>query len=69
MDILGAIALATAPPMPSVIHQKAVTSKKNILSKTVWRQIYGVALWMIGIMFVSIWFGRSYYGLEYEKDT
>ena len=69
MDILGAIALATAPPLASVINQEATTGKTKILTKTVWRQIYGVAVWMVAVMFLVIWFGRTIYGLDYEKDT
>ena len=69
MDILGAIALATAPPLASVINQEATSGKTKILTKTIWRQIYGVAVWMVVVMFLVIWFGRTIYGLDYEKDT
>jgi len=69
MDTLGAMALATAPPLASVIHQPAVTGNVKVLSKTMWRQIYGVAVWMVIVMFLVIWFGRAMYGLDYEKDT
>ena len=69
MDILGAIALATAPPLASVINQEATSGKTKILTKTIWRQIYGVAVWMVAVMFLVIWFGRTIYGLDYEKDT
>jgi Ca2+ transporting ATPase len=69
MDTLGAMALATAPPLATIIRQPAVTGNVKILSKTVWRQIYGLAVWMIVIMFLVIWFGRAMYGLDYEKDT
>jgi magnesium-transporting ATPase (P-type) len=69
MDTLGALALATGPPLASIIRQPAVTGNVSILTKTVWRQIYGIALWMIVVMFLVIWFGRAMYGLDYEKDT
>ena len=69
MDTLGAMALATAPPLATIIRQPAVTGNVKIMTKTVWRQIYGVAIWMIVIMFLVIWFGRAMYGLDYEKDT
>ena len=67
MDILGAMALATAPPLASVIHQPAITAETTILNKTIWRQIYGVAAWMVLIMFLVVWFGRSLYDLDYSK--
>ena len=69
MDILGAIAFAFTPPLASVIHQKATSEKKNVLTKTVWRQIYGVSAWMVAMMTLEIFFGRSFYDLYYEKDT
>lgn len=67
MDTLGAMALATAPPLASVIHQPAVTGETTILSKTIWRQIYGVAVWMCVIMFLVVWFGRTLYDFDYSK--
>jgi magnesium-transporting ATPase (P-type) len=67
MDILGAMALATAPPLASVIHQPAITPETTILSKTIWRQGYGVAVWMVVIMFLIVWFGRTMYDLDYSK--
>lgn len=70
MDVLGALALATAPPLPNTIHEPAITHDTPILAKTVWRQIYGIALWNILIMTIFIFFGASMFGLEYNtSDT
>lgn len=69
MDTLGAMALATAPPLASIIHQPAVSGDVKILNKTMWRQIYGVALWMVLSMFITIYFGRLIFDLDYEKST
>ena len=69
MDTLGAIALATAPPLASIIHEPPQTVSSTIVTKTIWRQIYGVALWMCAVMFIVIWLGRTLYGLDYEKDV
>jgi Ca2+-transporting ATPase len=69
MDTLGAMALATAPPLASIIHEPPQTVNSSILTKTVWRQIYGVALWMCAVMFVVVWLGRTLFDLDYEKDT
>lgn len=52
-----------------MIHQPAITGGVKILNGTIWRQIYGVATWMVAVMFLVIWFGRSIYGLDYTKDT
>jgi P-type E1-E2 ATPase len=37
MDILGALALATAKPLASIIHQPAITKDTHILSPKIWR--------------------------------
>lgn len=65
MDVLGALALATAAPLPSVIHEPAITDGTDILSKVVWRQIYGITIWNIVVMTIIIIFGRSIFNLDY----
>jgi len=69
MDTLAAVALATAPPLASIIHQPAITGDVKILNKTMWRQIYGVAVWMVFSMFITIYFGRLIFDLTYQKST
>lgn len=69
MDTLAAMALATAPPLASIIHQPAITGDVKILNKTMWRQIYGVAVWMVFTMFITIYFGKLIFHLDYQKST
>lgn len=69
MDTLAAMALATAPPLASIIHQPAVSGDVKILNKTMWRQIYGVAVWMVLSMVITIYFGRLIFDLDYVKST
>ena len=69
MDTLGAMALATAPPLASIIHQPAISHDVKILSKTMWRNIYGVATWMVFTMFITVYFGRLIFDLDYTKST
>ena len=66
MDVLGALALATAAPLPSAIYEPAITDGTDILSKVVWRQIYGITIWNIVVMTIIIVFCRSIFNLEYE---
>jgi magnesium-transporting ATPase (P-type) len=68
MDVLGALALATAAPLPSVIHQPAVTHDTPILQKVIWRQVYGVTLWNIIVMVLVMYFGRSMFNLPYQSS-
>lgn len=68
MDVLGALALATAAPLPSVIHQPAITHDTPILQKVIWRQVYGVTLWNVIVMVLVMYFGRSMFSLPYQSS-
>lgn len=68
MDVLGALALATAAPLPSVIHQPAITHDTPILQKVIWRQVYGVTLWNIIVMVLVMYFGRAMFSLPYQSS-
>jgi P-type Ca2+ transporter type 2B len=70
MDTFAALALASEPPMPSVIQGPPFTEKVSILSPTVWRQILGITLWNTIIMTLVMVFGRLIGGLDsYSRDT
>lgn len=70
MDTFAALALASEPPMPSVIQGPPFTDKVSILSPTVWRQIIGISLWNTVIMTILMMFGRLIAGLDdYSRDT
>ena len=68
MDVLGALALATAPPLPEVINEPAITAEVPIMQKVIWRQIYGISLWNIFVMALIIFFGRTMFDLEYQTS-
>lgn len=69
MDIFAALALATAPPLANVIRQKAISDDTPILSKVIWRQIYGITLWNVVVMSIIIFAGKTLFGLEYVGAT
>ena len=70
MDTAAALALATEPPLPSVINGPPFTEKVALLSNTVWRQILSVSLWNTFIMVMVMFFGRLIGGLdEYHRST
>jgi P-type Ca2+ transporter type 2B len=65
MDTFAAIALATEPPLASVL-QGPPFKNNAILSGTVWRQILGISLWNTFVMVFIILFGRLIGNLDYN---
>lgn len=65
MDMLAALALATAPPLPQVISESAVMPNEPIISDVIWRQIYGITCWNVLVMSFTIFFGKTIFNLEY----
>ena len=68
MDALAALALATAPPITTVIFEPAVTGETQILQRVIWRQIYGITLWNIFVMMLMIFAGKSLFDLDYSNS-
>lgn len=68
MDVLAALALATAPPLPSVINEPAITHDTPILQKVIWRQIYVITFWNVLVMSLIIFFGKDMFNLVYEAS-
>lgn len=70
MDTFAALALASEPPLPSVIEGPPFGEKVSILSPTVWRQILGVSAWNTALMVFLMVFGRMIGGLDdYDRST
>jgi magnesium-transporting ATPase (P-type) len=75
MDTFAALALATEPPLPSVINGAKdgggpVRAGAPVLAPAVWRQVLGVSAWNFLVMLVLMLFGRMIAGLpEYSSTT
>lgn len=70
MDIFAALALATEPPLKSVIEGPPYTDNVALLSPTVWRQILGVSLFNILIVVLVMFFGAMAAGIgDYDRTT
>lgn len=69
MDTFAALALSTMPPLMSVLEEPAIVSDTQIMTKAVWRQIYGVSLWNIIVMCIIIFAGKGMFHLEYTTAT
>jgi len=68
MDVLAALALATAPPLQQVINEPAITPSVPILQDVIWRQIFGVTIWNIIVISIMIFFGQAMFGIEYKNS-
>jgi Ca2+ transporting ATPase len=69
IDTFAALALATMPPMNSVLREPANHSEASILEKCQWRQIYGVTIWNTIIMCIIIFGGKALFDLDYTNST
>jgi len=69
MDMLGALALTTQAPEPSIIRQKPVNNEEIIMQKVIWRQIYALSAWNILVMCLIIFFGEPMFNLHYSAST
>jgi len=66
MDTLAALALATEKPHPSIIKSPPLKHGDNILTPVVWRQIYGVSLYIIIVMVILMVFGKMMWNIDYK---
>lgn len=75
MDTFAALALATEPPLPSVIKGAEdgggpAKAGAPVLAAAVWRQVLGVAAWDSLVMLVLMLFGRMIAGIHsYPRGT
>jgi len=66
MDTLAAFALATEPPLDSVLAGEPFKVETPILTPVIWRQVLGVAIWNVLVMICIILLVPPLMGLEYE---
>lgn len=69
MDLFAALALATEPPMKSVIEGRPFDEKKAIITPTVWRQILGISLWNIIVLVLVMILAPWSAGLDYNRKA
>ena len=67
MDILGALALASTRPTAEIAYFRC--GQGNIMTGPMYRQIFGVALFMIGIMMIVMYAGKSIMEYRYTNAT
>src|SRR5205085_6758752 len=59
---------ATERPHPSIIKSPPLKPGDNILTPVVWRQIYGVSLYMIIVMVILMVFGKLMWNIDYNQS-
>ena len=68
MDTFAALALATERPHGTIIRTPPVRQGDNIITKEIWRQIYGMVIYQVIIMFINICFSAKIWGLTYNAS-
>jgi magnesium-transporting ATPase (P-type) len=66
MDTLAAFALATEPPLDSVLAGEPFKEDSSILTPVIWRQVLGISIWNVVVMVLVILLVPPLAGLEYE---
>jgi len=66
MDILGALALASTRPTKQT---ESYQSGSNIMTPEMYRQIFGMTTFMVTIMMVIMFAGKSVFNLTYTNAT
>lgn len=64
MDTLASLALATEPPTESLLKRKPYGRTKSIVSSLMLRNIIGQSLYQLIIMFIILYAGQYFLGVE-----
>jgi magnesium-transporting ATPase (P-type) len=67
MDTFAALALATERPHPSIIKNPPIKKGDQIMTPVLWRQIYGMSLYMVIVLVVLMFFGEMMWDIPYAK--
>lgn len=68
MDTLASLALATEPPTEELLNRKPYGRTKSIISPLMLRNIIGQSLYQLAVMFVILYAGQYFLGVESTVD-
>lgn len=59
MDTLASLALATEPPTEDLLNRKPYGRTKSLISRTMFKNIVGHALYQLTVLFVLLYAGGT----------
>jgi Ca2+ transporting ATPase len=71
MDTLGSLALATEPPVDSLLIRYPQSKTEYIVSKVMWKHVFGGAFFQCAVLFAMIFAGEWFlpeYGDRDDKE-
>lgn len=68
MDTLAAIALGSERPSPSIIKNPPVKNRDPLMTATMWKQIYGMTIYIFLISTIMYFFIDNMWGITYSND-
>jgi len=68
MDTFAALALATDPPSPSVLHRKPEPKSAPLITTTMWKMIIGQAIYQLVVTFVLYFAGDSILSYQTTRE-
>eukprot|EP01132_Coremiostelium_polycephalum_P002350 gene2350-2898_t len=73
MDTLAALALATSPPTPELLRRPPTGRNSPLVSRSMWRNIFGQSIYQLAVLFVLLYIGPDIYenfvDFEIKYDT
>ncbi len=69
MDTFAAIALGSERPHPSIILSPPVKHGEALITSTMWKQIYGMTIYIFTISTIFYFFVDDMWGIEYDNAT
>ncbi len=67
MDTFAAIALGSERPHPSIIRNPPVRKGEPLLTPSMWKQIYGMTVYIFTISTLMYFFVDNMWGIEYDN--
>jgi calcium-translocating P-type ATPase len=63
MDTMGALALGTEPPIPSLLDRRPYTRDASLVSWVMWRNIFTQSLYQLIVLLVLLYAGEDLFGV------
>ncbi|KAI9879405.1 MAG: Calcium-transporting ATPase 10, plasma membrane-type [Pleopsidium flavum] len=68
MDTFAALALATDPPMPSILNRKPEPKSAPLITLTMWKMIIGQAIYQLVVTFILYFGGVSILSYDTQRE-